>query len=464
MPLRRSHYCDPTGACGEAFHAGLRIHGNRSRAYAIKSLRLYARSEYGEPDHFEGFGFYEPPHGPHRRLLLRTSGQDHGELTFLDAYLQSLVDHLNVDTQASQPVAVFINGEYWGRHNLRERYDRHYLAATHGADPGTVVQLGTGLEVEAGADGADQPYRDLLEFVASADMGRPEVVAHIESQVDIDSFFDAVIVHVFVGNEDWPGNNMRLWRQPGAADLPGDGVLDGRWRWVVLDLDQTGGRRTTRGTSVRPLNADIDVFRGRFAPNDSTTSQRGYPMLFHRLMENPTLRERFVVRFADVLNTALHPDRTIPQLRTMAAQVESEMPAHIDRWGAPSSFERWTGYVARLEDFLRDRPDAQRAHLARLFALEGKHVLRVETDAVHGTVTVNSVRLDGSTPGVAATSVWQGTYFAGVPIRLTAQPVEGAQFVRWDGLDASLAASVADAQVELVMESDMVVTAIFRPA
>jgi len=43
-----------------------------------------------------------------------------------------------MDSQAYRPVILFLNGEYWGIHNIRERYDRHYLDRVYGIEPGNI--------------------------------------------------------------------------------------------------------------------------------------------------------------------------------------------------------------------------------------------------------------------------------------------------------------------------------------
>jgi hypothetical protein len=44
-----------------------------------------------------------------------------------DALSQTLAKHMNVDYQHFRTSVVFINGEYWGLHNFRERYDKYYF-------------------------------------------------------------------------------------------------------------------------------------------------------------------------------------------------------------------------------------------------------------------------------------------------------------------------------------------------
>ena len=47
---------------------------------------------------------------------------------FLQMYCyKDLLKGQNVEYQASHQVVVFINGAYWGIHNLREKYDKYIL-------------------------------------------------------------------------------------------------------------------------------------------------------------------------------------------------------------------------------------------------------------------------------------------------------------------------------------------------
>src|SRR5699024_1545438 len=121
-------------------NAGLRIHGGTSRGASQKSLRLYAKSEYDNEDSFnyEFFNDLKTKNSNQnmtsfKRLLLRNSGNDRTQTMFNDGLIQNLISTLNtVDTQAYQPSIVFINGEYYGIQNIRERMDEYYLADHYG--------------------------------------------------------------------------------------------------------------------------------------------------------------------------------------------------------------------------------------------------------------------------------------------------------------------------------------------
>jgi hypothetical protein len=108
---------------------GARIHGGYSRVFPQKSFRLYADHDYDENKKFKYDLFPNQAYdinGEHidsfSRLILRGGGNDFFGVMFRDEVIQSLVSHLNIPTQAYRPSVVFLNGEYWGIYNIRERY------------------------------------------------------------------------------------------------------------------------------------------------------------------------------------------------------------------------------------------------------------------------------------------------------------------------------------------------------
>jgi hypothetical protein len=138
--------------------AGARINGGASRASCKKSLRLYARSEYGASN-FEYPVFPDQPHDSYKRLILRNGGNDVDRSILRDGFMQALVGHMNFETQAYRPSIVFINGEYWGIHNIRERYDQYYFEQKYGVDPDAVDVLENNGEVSEGSDTATSRCR-----------------------------------------------------------------------------------------------------------------------------------------------------------------------------------------------------------------------------------------------------------------------------------------------------------------
>lgn len=391
-PHRAVHlaYCEdpsPGTPCGFAQDLGIRTHGNFSRALPQKSIRLYARNHYGQRTFDRDFFGEEGPE-QHRRLILRGSGNDWGLTMLWDAYLQTLVRGMEFDTQAYQPTVVFLNGEYWGIHNLRERYDRHYLGITHDVDPDEVVMLSRAGQVDDGPADAGDPYLELIDAVEAAPAGDPDIVERIEREVDVEGLFDTVIARTFVADTDWPHGNLRQWRvpreptgsaqdrgwpqslaQPRDTDRPlgpAWGANDGRWRWMNFDLDHAGDGflRGGEGHATAVVKDEsFDALEFFFDADEHPEWAQDLRLLMESLLAAPGYREAFVARYAWHLDNTFDPDRTLAVLDRLSARIDAEMARHAQRWGYPSSHEQWRGHVDELRRFMRERPGYARDHL-----------------------------------------------------------------------------------------------------
>jgi Lamin Tail Domain/Chitobiase/beta-hexosaminidase C-terminal domain/PA14 domain len=100
---------------------GIRIQGDASRQISIKTIRLYPRTEYGGPGSFNIPFFPNDNTASFRRIFIRNSSQDYNLTLLRDGLIQTSVNHLNFTTQKYTPVISFINGEYFGLMDLRER-------------------------------------------------------------------------------------------------------------------------------------------------------------------------------------------------------------------------------------------------------------------------------------------------------------------------------------------------------
>jgi hypothetical protein len=170
------------------------------------------------------------------------------------------------------------------------------------------------------------------------------------------------------------------------------------------------------------------------------------------LIQNSEFRERFINRFADLLNSLLATPHTMARIDQMAAVLNGEMPEHIARWRHPGSFVEWRQNVEYLREYARLRPATCREHLIRRFDLSG--IVQITLDAAppgSGHVQVNSI----VTP--IADGSWTGIYFRGLPIHLQARPQPGYRFAGWDGLSG-----VSKPSVVLELAADWRVTARFE--
>ena len=152
---------------------------------------------------------------------------------FRDGMYQTAVRHLRFDTQGYRPSVVLLNGEFWGIHNLRERYDRFYLANRYQVDKDSVDLIEKNYEVNEGDIGA---YNALTSQLGSGVQGQDyETVGTL---MDLGNFMDYEIAEIYVSNTDWIENNIRCWRKKVDVYRPEAPYgHDGRWRWMMYDTD-----------------------------------------------------------------------------------------------------------------------------------------------------------------------------------------------------------------------------------
>ena len=417
----------------EADHAalvqdiGVRIHGGWSRAFQKKSLRLYARNRYGE-QYFNYPLFPANPHESFNRLMLRNSGNDADNTLFRDAAIQRIVGKLEFDTQDYLPVIVFINGEYWGIHNFRERYDKHYLARVYGVDGENIDLLDGNASVK---EGDPEHYNAMIQYMASNDMSLPEHYAHIQTRMDVVNFMDYNIAQIYARNTDWPGNNMDYWRLRTEEYLPNapDGH-DGRWRWLMYDTDfgfgfTGGGSSFTHNTLAFATDPN-----GPGWPNPPWSTY-----VLRTLLTNTDFATDFINRFADLLNTHFQPARVLGIIQEMKQHIEAEIPEHIHRWSAPGSISAWNGNVNTMLNFATQRPQYQRLHIRQHFGIPSNVDIHLDVDhPAHGHIRINTISINDDTPGLPDDPYpWTGIYFHGVPVEIEAVASPGFQFSHWEG-------------------------------
>lgn len=328
-------YFSTDGTPGFTQDAGLRIHGGLTRHAAQKTLRLYAREEYGER-YFNYPLFPQKANREYKRFLLRTSMGSWGdECIIKDVLAHEIVRDLDLEFQDFQPTAVYINGEYWGIHTLRDRIDERYIEYTHGVDKDSVDMInGNYGLVDAGSN---QHYIELAEYVAGNDLSLAQHYDHVASQIDMDNFIDYMIARMYLMDKDWPGNNQKLWRPQ---------TSDGKWRWIFFDLDAGFDRST------------VSMFEHAIV-GESDTDWQNQPVssfLLRNLLKNEHFVEIFLNRWTGILNHEFELQVLTGKLDAVKRLYVEELPMHMDRWNYPISYNSWErDIMERLYVFLESR-------------------------------------------------------------------------------------------------------------
>ncbi len=469
-------FFEPDGTRAFAANGGIRIHGGSSRAIKQKSLRLYARPEYGRDDSFQ-YAFFpglsgagnDQPLDEFKTLLLRNSGNDWHRARMRDVLMQGLVEHSrNLETQASRPVTVFINGCYWGLYHLRERYDENYLALNHGVAPGQVAILERNAELKRGQPADREHYLNLRDYAESHDLSDPEHYRHLAGLMDMRNYIEYYAANIYFHNTDWPHNNIIFWRiRPGGEEPDPIGVRDGRWRWMLQGTDYGFA---LKGPADRSFNHNFlkefeDNHGSLSGPAADTLKWAALPLngrlleewpntLFRNLLANEKFRNGFINHLADQLNSSFHPERVRERIDRLQKKLEPEMAEQCRRWKR-MDIESWRENVEVLRWFAAERPDHLRRHVIDHFGLGGTARVNLRADPGRGHLRINRLEITPATPGIRNQASWTGIYFQDVPLRITAVPRPGYRFAGWEGTDQK------GAEIELVLKEDVTLTARF---
>ncbi len=397
-------YFTPEGIQGFSQDAGIAIFGGfLGRQLRQKAFTLYARNKYGDSD-FDFPLFPSKPINSYRRFILRCSSNDFNRTYIRDAMMQTLViGQMDVDYQAYQPVMVYINGDFWGLYNMREKTNQFYPEHNYGIDADS-VDLVEGINHTAHGDGSS--YLDLLDFVSNNDMTLAENYEYVKTQMDITEFMNYYITEIYVCNHDWLHQNIKCWREHGNQ---------GKWRWLLYDLDWG-------------FDGEVPWRNEDYSDNTLqwVLDQGEASLLFKRLIENEGFRFEFVQRFATHLNLTFNPERVHHTIQGMADRIAPEIPRQIERWGALQNVDYWHGELDILFRFGLERPSYITEFLDATFMLDGKSHLVLEVSSQDaGWISV----FDTPCPSPAYSGLW----YDGYPLQIEAHANPGWTFVRWMG-------------------------------
>lgn len=412
-------FFEETGEFAFGQNVGIRIHGGFTRRFTQKSLRIYARNEYGQ-NTINYPIFKDQPYDSYKRLILRNSGNDQAFSMLRDAIAHRLVSHFNMETQAYRPVIVYINGEYWGLHNIRERLDRHYLERKYDVNPDRLDIL---TRLWTAQEGDNQNYAGLLTYIRNQNLGYNPHYEYVKTRMDIDNFLDYYSAHIFFVNTDWPHNNIDFWRSRTSYKPDAPVGHDGRWRWMFYDLDF--GLGLVEGPDFDMLN---------WVTQELNYQEVDWPnQVLRNLLENESFKIDFINRMADHLNTAFLPERMETIIREMKEVIEPEMHDFGNRWIYPQSIAVWNNTIDGIIEWTQQRYVNHWQNIQDHFELPSTdHITININDESMGHVKINSIDILPDIPGIQKNPYpWTGTYFAGIPVTISGIATGEYTFSHW---------------------------------
>ncbi len=363
---------------------GVRVYGGTSRGNDMKSLRLIARKDYGEGRiSYEIFpesvsDWTGKTIAEYKRLVLRNHGNDHEK-----AYLRNELGHRLakdagfLDTQEFCGASVWLNGEYYGFEWLEENYDQVYFETHYGTKSGEGSwqilsphrgNANTDLEDEAEAQAAWD--FNLMYAYRYQDLRDDLVFAKLEEQLDVDNFLKYCAIEIYLSNPDWPDNNCKAYRWHGAGNHYNGPYLDGRWRFLLYDLD-VGMERTGSSRADNPSLGEV-------LGEEESSWNREEPLL-RAILQREDMRKRFTEIMEELMEGAFSYEHACRVIEGMQREMERELEFQmrlVSQQNAEEFLDAEEAYqhqkmvyeeeIEKIKEFFRLRPEVMEKELMRL--------------------------------------------------------------------------------------------------
>lgn len=346
-------------------NAGARVYGGASRESSIKSLKLFARESYGKKKFdfslFGTIGYDGKVIDKYKKMVLRNAGNDFQFAFIRDELNQTLVKQAGYqDFEGVVPVVGYVNGEYYGFYWLHENYCDELFKAKYGDAEGEFVVL-EGSEIYKAEDEEYQTfvdeYNSAYEYLSSLDMTVESNYNELCDYIDVNNYLDYYAFNVYINNRDWPHNNYKVYRYcPAEGEDVGEGVFDGRWRYLPHDMDYSYSLYGQ--AEVQPEYDNIERIMRE--------GHERYSPLFTALMQRDECKTYFnnkVHELEESVFESTNWNNTLNELHETRAKEQSYYYKHLDMLKGNGDRSIWT-YPGRMDEdfgdmreFIRKRPE-----------------------------------------------------------------------------------------------------------
>lgn len=412
---------------------GIKISGASTRYLPQKSFNINTKSKYGVKN-IKYPIFENSTIDKYDGIRLRMSGNDNESTLLRDVLMQKIVENTHIDVQNYRPTTVYLNAQYWGIYNIREKHGAQYIEAKHDIEPIDLIHqngkasIGDTLFLHK----TKQFFKDNQHKFHEA-----TVYDSVLQIIDIENFIDYYIAQIYFANSDWLDNNTKLWRPE-----------NGKWRWLLFDTDLGFGFAPRWGhpggvdhnTLVWAMNC-CDVPEKHNSPKST--------VYFRAFLENESFRQAFIQRFNYHLNHTFCIDRVGALIDEMAAKIENEMPHHLARWNQIADIETWQKNVQELRDFAEQRPDYLRQYLQEYFDLNEEQELQAFTSPFNA----GTINIEWNYPFEHASC--SNKLFNPSLVNLSVTPNENFEFLGWSNREET------QTEIELLWDGNEGITAFF---
>ncbi len=187
------------------------------------SFNLFFRSDYGDNRFEYPFFPFTPEVDRYQSVALRGGHNDICAPFVKDEWIRRLFKEMGHTQVTGTFVNMYLNGSYKYYYNPIAREDEQFFQEWYNSDNDFDVITQSGVR-----DGDAAAWYNLINYANNNDLSFAENYNYFAGQFDIITFIDYLILEIYSGNFDWPGNNWTVHHE--SSD-------NGKFRFSIWDAD-----------------------------------------------------------------------------------------------------------------------------------------------------------------------------------------------------------------------------------
>lgn len=320
----------------------LSLFGGSARGLRKKSYGIRFKNEFGAKQLVYKL-FDNRDTSVYESLILRSGSQDYEYAFFRDILGTSLLDdYTSVDTQSYKSIILYINGQYHGVYNIREKVNADFIANHYNVNPDKLNLIQGKDELK---NGTADFYNRVVNYINTHNISLEESYEQIKEYMDMENYIDFWIGELYTTNNDIV--NIRYFSHPD--------IDNGKMKMVFFDLDWAF------------YNYGYNYYSFMMNP---AGMQEGFNIdntIFIGLMKNKNFQKDFLERLSYHLNNTWKTETVLERFNEIYDRLYPEMQRNQERWGL--SFDTWIQESKKLKNYIEQRNRYLLQHTKSFFHL-----------------------------------------------------------------------------------------------
>lgn len=398
-------------------------HGNDSWAYDQRGIDFVMKDQYGYNYAVQHKIFTNKDRKKFKRIMLKPAANDNISFEdgahIRDAYVHTIsqLGDLRMDERTNRSCIMYVNGEYWGVYEIREKVDDADFTDYYYNQPGDQIDFIKTWGTTWTEYGTQDHWTELYNFVVANDMTDDANYQWVKERLNTGSLIDYAVLNSYIVSADWLVWNTAWWH----GHVPAPEGDKQKFRYVLWDMDASFGHYVNY-TGIPNTEADADPCNVEGLAGNTSADPEGHMVILNKLMENPEFEQQYISRYIDLSNGIFSCESMNAVLDSMINVIQPEMQGQVDKWGG--TYAQWEANVQTMRDFIDNRCAEISSGLIDCYSLNGPYNVVVKVDpAGGGTVKVNSEW--------APFYPWPSTQYGGINTLFKASANSNYTFDHW---------------------------------